>query len=198
MFDKVFFLKYISSFSDGRVRIRHNSLKQADVIKEIDAELKRVKGIQSVEFNPRTGSMLVLYDSNVLPTDKFIEVALPWAEKLEQSQREKLLAEQINKSIKDVKANDDDCPVCPTKSLGEYKGSTQKNPQKGACVCTPFGVASKPYNAALLGTFVLSTVGLFSRRLMFMHKAAGLAFILLCLPHIYKYKKRIPPLDQLP
>ncbi len=44
-------LKYVRSFSDGRVRIRHPALRREDVAAAAKEKLSAVGGVHSVEFN---------------------------------------------------------------------------------------------------------------------------------------------------
>lgn len=72
-------LRYVSSFMEGRVRLRHPALRQPAVVEEARPYLLHVGGITSVVFSVNTGSVLILYDTQQLSTDQLIRYALPWA-----------------------------------------------------------------------------------------------------------------------
>ena len=76
-------LRYVTSFIDGRVRLRHPALRQRHVVAEIQPRLLRINGIQSAEFNERSGSLLLYYDTAILSRDELIRQALPWADYLD-------------------------------------------------------------------------------------------------------------------
>ena len=77
-------LRYVTSFIDGRVRLRHPALHQHQVVAEIQPRILSIKGIQSAEFNERSGSLLLHYDIDVLSRDELIQQALPWASYLDE------------------------------------------------------------------------------------------------------------------
>lgn len=56
----------ITSFVDGRLRLRHPGLSDADTAKAIHELLASMPGIQHVQVNACTGSLLVYYDPEVL------------------------------------------------------------------------------------------------------------------------------------
>lgn len=76
-------LRHVTSFIDGRVRLRHPALRQHHVVAQIEPRILSVKGIRSAEFNERSGSLLVQYDPSVLSRDDLIRQALPWASYLD-------------------------------------------------------------------------------------------------------------------
>lgn len=57
----------INSF-DGHFRIRTPMFRQEHVVEEITSVINLVPGITSIESNIKTGSILVKYDSEKLPT----------------------------------------------------------------------------------------------------------------------------------
>ena len=86
MLKNVLLLKYISSFSEGRVRLRHPALRRAPVAELAKSRLSAVHGVKSVECNPVTGSALILYDSKVLSQDDLIAAGVAWAQYLDAVQ----------------------------------------------------------------------------------------------------------------
>ncbi|MDO5484497.1 MAG: hypothetical protein Q4F27_06265 [Desulfovibrionaceae bacterium] len=72
-------LKYVSSFCDGRVRIRHPALRREDVARAARERIQAVTGITSVECNTVSGSVLILYDSALLGKEDLIRMGTAWA-----------------------------------------------------------------------------------------------------------------------
>ena len=72
-------LKYIKSFSEGRVRIRHPALKSKKISDIAKQELEATKGISQVECNTLSGSVLILYDAAVLSKETLMEMGTGWA-----------------------------------------------------------------------------------------------------------------------
>ena len=50
---------YITSFVDGRVRLRHPSLKRAEDAEQVRGFLASLPGMLHVTVNSRTGSLLL-------------------------------------------------------------------------------------------------------------------------------------------
>ncbi|MBR5734528.1 MAG: hypothetical protein IKX79_03170 [Desulfovibrionaceae bacterium] len=75
--------KIVSSFTDGRIRLRHERLKHPSAVSIIKEKLSRVAGCHSVECNPRTGSVLVLYDAAVLSRDDLVRIGQECADLLD-------------------------------------------------------------------------------------------------------------------
>lgn len=65
----------ITSFVDGRVRLRHSALKDKDTVELISSLVAGVEGITSVQANPFTGSLLICYDPETLTRDQLLELA---------------------------------------------------------------------------------------------------------------------------
>lgn len=76
-------MKYVSSFIDGRVRLRHPALRNANLVNEVRPVLSSVRGMRRVTFNVVTGSVLLEYDRNLLSRDELVSFAVPWAEYLD-------------------------------------------------------------------------------------------------------------------
>ena len=72
-------LKYVRSFVDGRVRIRHPALHNQSVAALAEAHIKAIAGVHSVECNPVSGSMLILYDSKAMPKERLFAIGEAWA-----------------------------------------------------------------------------------------------------------------------
>ena len=53
-------LRYVRSFLDGRVRIRHPALQDREVVEIVRKHLSAVRGVRSLQFNPDSGSVLIL------------------------------------------------------------------------------------------------------------------------------------------
>lgn len=69
---------HISSFVDGRVRVRHPALQeQGPALEELRRQLQMRPGMQEVSFNPTTGSALLRYDAARLDRLAFLAAALP-------------------------------------------------------------------------------------------------------------------------
>lgn len=59
----------ITSFIDGRVRLRAPALKDSTQVAEIQSMLGGYEGIARIESNLRTGSLLIEYDPGVISRD---------------------------------------------------------------------------------------------------------------------------------
>ena len=82
MLDSLRFVKYVRSFMDGRVRVRHPALRDAAIAGKARAALLR-----DIELNPLSGSALILYDSTRLSQDRLIEIGCRWADWLDKAAR---------------------------------------------------------------------------------------------------------------
>lgn len=65
----------ISSFCDGRVRLRHPALKDADTVNGLVAILNGYPGVLEVKSNLLTGSLLVLYDPEAISQEDLAKAA---------------------------------------------------------------------------------------------------------------------------
>ena len=72
-------LKYVSSFSEGRIRIRHPALHRESVAQAVQESIGGMEGVQSVSCNTLSGSVLILYDSSLLGKDTLISLGIAWA-----------------------------------------------------------------------------------------------------------------------
>jgi copper chaperone CopZ len=64
----------IVSFVPGRIRLRFKELKDQTLCDRVHARIKEIPGITQVEIKPLTGSILIEYDTSILPTEKLIEM----------------------------------------------------------------------------------------------------------------------------
>ncbi len=64
---------------DGRVRIRHPALRNESVAALAEARMKTIAGVNSVECNPVSGSVLILYDSKAIPKERLFAIGEAWA-----------------------------------------------------------------------------------------------------------------------
>jgi copper chaperone CopZ len=63
----------VVSFVPGRIRLRFEELKNSAAAESAKARIKEAPGITAVEVNPITGSILIEYDTKILPTEKLVE-----------------------------------------------------------------------------------------------------------------------------
>ena len=65
----------VTSFVDGRVRLRHPALKDKATAELVCTVVSGVDGITAVQANPVTGSLLIYYDAEKLTREQLIELA---------------------------------------------------------------------------------------------------------------------------
>lgn len=65
----------ISSYIEGRVRIRHNALKDLELMSAVLSAVQGEEGILHVSANPKIGSLLVLYDPDRISREKLLMAA---------------------------------------------------------------------------------------------------------------------------
>lgn len=70
----------ITSFVDGRVRLRHPSLKRAEDAEQVRGFLASLPGILRVTVNSRTGSLLLEYDPDQISREDLLALAGQWAD----------------------------------------------------------------------------------------------------------------------
>lgn len=78
MLNSLRLLQYVTSFSEGRVRIRHPALRRQSVAQAAQKGLSAVEGVQSVSCNTLSGSVLVLYDSSMLDRERLVSLGIAW------------------------------------------------------------------------------------------------------------------------
>ncbi len=76
-------LKYVRSFVDGRVRIRHPALRHEAVVRLAREKMGAIAGVQSVEGNSVSGSILITYDSKTIPRAPLFAIGAAWARALD-------------------------------------------------------------------------------------------------------------------
>ena len=65
----------ITSFVDGRVRLRHPALKDKATAELVCTVVGGVEGITAVQANPLTGSLLIYYDAEKLTREQLLDLA---------------------------------------------------------------------------------------------------------------------------
>lgn len=85
MLDNLRFLKYVRSFMDGRVRLRHPALQDQRVARLARDGIAALPGVFSVEVNPLSGSALLQYDSRQLSRDQLMRLGVAWAVWLDEA-----------------------------------------------------------------------------------------------------------------
>ena len=69
-------MRHIASFTDGRVRLRHEAFKEQDIHAALRQPLELTGQFTAVEFKAATGSVLLRYDAGRLSRDDFLEAAV--------------------------------------------------------------------------------------------------------------------------
>ena len=70
----------ITSFVDGRVRLRPPSLKRAEDAEQVRGFLVSLPGMLRVTVNSRTGSLLLEYDPDQISREDLLALAGQWAD----------------------------------------------------------------------------------------------------------------------
>ena len=63
----------VVSFTPGRIRLRFKELKENSAAQNVKTRLGEVPGITRTDINTVTGSILIVYDPTILPTEKLVE-----------------------------------------------------------------------------------------------------------------------------
>ncbi|WP_446424582.1 HMA2 domain-containing protein [Mailhella sp.] len=170
-------LDCITSFVDGRVRLRHPALKDAATAELIRSVVSGVDGITAVQANPVTGSLLIFYDPEKFSREQLLELAeqgmafLPEAFSAQES-GEALDGNAEGAAARAMKAVKELAPVDEALQLLCGRGAT------------------KFVNRAMLVTLAASLAGLpLGNRLL--HTAAGGAFVGSVLQHLLAHRKAI-------
>ena len=71
-------LRYVRSFVDGRVRIRHPALRHENVLRLAREKMSAINGVHAVE-----GTILITYDSAAIPREKLFAIGEAWARYLD-------------------------------------------------------------------------------------------------------------------
>ncbi len=159
---------HIVSFTEGRIRIRHDALRDATLGQEVCTFLQDMNGIESVEYKAITGSLLIRYDDENISQEEISVL-------LEQGQ------EWLNENA-------------PSMSASAQATETQT---KSCCGILPNMSCSltsaqkrKLYNRTMLSTFLVTLLsgGVGNKKA---HYLAGGAFAALTLAHIWRMRKVI-------
>ena len=70
-------MRHIASFTDGRVRLRHEAFKEQAIHAALRQALEQTGQFTAVEFQAATGSVLLRYDAGRLSRADFLEAAMP-------------------------------------------------------------------------------------------------------------------------
>lgn len=70
-------MRHIASFTDGRVRLRHEAFKEQAIHAALRQALEQTGQFTAVEFKAATGSVLLRYDAGRLSRADFLEAAMP-------------------------------------------------------------------------------------------------------------------------
>lgn len=68
----------VTSFMDGRVRLRHPALKNAAQAERVRPLLASMPGMRNVTVNSRTGSLLLEYDPARISREDLLSLAGQW------------------------------------------------------------------------------------------------------------------------
>ena len=163
----------ITSFVDGRVRLRHPALKDKDTAALVCTVVGGVDGITAVQANPVTGSLLIYYDAEKLTREQLLE-----------------LAEQGAAFIPGL--NEEEAPAAET-------AEGESAPRKACKVCAPVDEVlqlltgrgtTKFVNRAMLVSLIASLAALpLGNRAV--HTAAGGVFVSGVLQHLIAHRKSL-------
>lgn len=166
-------LDCVTSFVDGRVRLRHPALKDTDTAELVSTVVSGVEGITAVQVNPLTGSLLIFYDPETLSREQLLA-----------------LAEQGMAFLPNL----DEAPLESTDT-----SENGASPRKACKVCAPMDEAlrllcgrsaTKFVNRAMLVSLATSLAALpLGNR--FLHTAAGGAFVGGVLQHLLAHRKSL-------
>lgn len=119
----------ITSFFDGRMRLRHDGLRDPARVAMLTQMLPGLPGILSVNANARTGSLLITYDADALDKDAMLALL---------QQGERLLG------MKDSAEAPSSCTPCSCRRWrqGVYKAMLAS---LGASVAFGFAGRSRPH-----------------------------------------------------
>ena len=154
----------ITSFVDGRVRLRHATLRRAGILPVIEGLLRGLDGVEAVTTNPRSGSLLLEYDPTRLTRDDLLALL--------RSGESLLGAHMPETRTASGMASHTASGAAPNGSL--LSGLCSRR-TRNRCML-----------AALAGSALL---GLWGRGGW--HKAISLVFLGLCAEHVYRYRGRL-------
>ena len=87
MLDSLRFVKYVRSFMDGRVRVRHPAPARRRHRRQGPRRPPACGRCAGHRAQPLSGSALILYDSTRLSQDRLIETGCRWADWLDKAAR---------------------------------------------------------------------------------------------------------------
>lgn len=175
-------LDCITSFVDGRVRLRHPALKDAATAELVTAVVSGVDGITAVQVNPVTGSLLIFYDPDKLSREQLLELAEQGAAFIPG------MAQETVENATDDAADEGEKPAGP--AARAVKAVKELAPVDELIHLLAGRGATRFVNRAMLVTLAASLAGLpLGNKLL--HTAAGGAFVGGVLQHLLAHRKSI-------
>ena len=175
----------------GRLRLRHPVVRMLgeDVLEEVRGLVLGIDGVESVEVNPVTGSVLVLWDEDVLPGDELLTT-------LDVYVAMALFDPEVSARLE---ASADPSVAAAVRRFADRllrKGSRVVGHAAHLVAGTDAGAAGEKTvlrragNRVMLGA-VLATLLSLAVKGRGLHTAAGLLFTVLLLPHLVDHRKGI-------
>ncbi len=65
---------YITSFVEGRVRLRHPIFKDEQIFNQVQEFLQNIPGVESIKHSANAGSILLEYDADALDKNTLLEL----------------------------------------------------------------------------------------------------------------------------
>ncbi len=165
---------YVTSFIEGRVRLRHPIFKNMEVVTQVQELLQNMPGVESLTHNPRTGSLLLEYDPELLDQETLLAML---------QQGEEWLALNTDYTIEPTQESltalkEKVCALMPTSCALPYLDSLTK------------GEKRRLFNRTMALSYGVSMVSLLvnTKRT---HVIAGSLFFALSLWHIKRMRKAI-------
>jgi len=162
----------ITSFVDGRVRLRHPALKNKETSELIASFVGGVEGISAVQANPVTGSLLIYYDPEQLTREQLLALAEQGA----------AFIPGMNKESGEPAGNPDEAPSSqPCRACAPVDELLQLLSSRGT---------TKFVNRAMLVALAASLAGL-PLGSRFLHTTAGGVFMGGMLQHLLTHRKAL-------
>ncbi len=186
----------VRSLLPGRLRLRHPMLREmtADDLASLRDLLMGIDGMLEVTLNPKVGSALLLWDTNVLPEETLLETLSFYAEMFLSSDEAPITS--VNADAEQTKSD-----LCQqmTKALGQGLTSIESTVVSGftsaAKTFTPKMAEKNGRRAArvlqnrtMLGLFVGSVATLAIKQTGW-HIGLGAAFMALLFIHLQQHKR---------
>ncbi len=158
---------YIVSFTEGRIRLRHPALKDAELGEKICTFLQEMNGILKLEQKTLTGSLLIYYDAENISQEEIhtlLEQGESWLDEYSAELAEKTATPQATQKSCNLMAY---APCNLTKAQQR-----------------------KLFNRSMLSTFLITLIsgGTGNKRA---HYMAGGAFAALTIAHLWRMRKII-------